>query len=156
VYGASCWFVAGAEEGFEVHGAGSTHRSIQWIVTKRLFLSFVNMLTCFCTFFIVRCLVAGAEEGSEVHGAGCQRVCSCSGRDHRQGAHPCHPTAQGALPLPVGNVQGPFRGMPFPLHPLRACSQVLCEVSWACTARLTNLLSSYLSYFLGLIWQSAL
>ena len=81
------------------------------------------MLMCYFAYLVVLWCVAGAEEGSEVHGAGCQRICSCSGGGHRQGTHPGHPAAEGALPLPVGNVQGSFRGTPLTLQPLRAYTQ---------------------------------
>ena len=57
----------------------------------------------------------GSEEGPEVHGAGRQCLCSSSGGGHRQAAHPCHTAAEGPLPLPVGNVQGPLRGKPLRL-----------------------------------------
>ena len=127
VYGAVHWCVEGAEEGFEVHGAGFAYTSLHWTVTRR----FIVVICQYAHVFLhltVCWSVEGAEEGFEVHGAGCQRICSCSGRDHRQSPHPRHPAAQRALPLPVGNVQGPFRGMPFPVQPLKACSQTLCGV----------------------------
>ncbi len=160
-----CWLVEGAEEGFEVHGAGFTYRSLQWTVTKRLLSSCVNLFMCLFAYLNVLWCVAGTEERFEVHGAGCQRICSCSGGGLRQGTHPRHPAAEGAFPLPVGNVQGPFRGTflmgitsfekcnqafdltkkhkklifvggtPFALQLLRAHSQMLCGVSLANTAK---------------------
>jgi len=84
-------------------------------------------------YLVVCWFVKGAEEGSEVHGAGCQRICLCSRGGHRQGAHACHTAAQGALPVSVGNVQGPFRGMPFALHLSMAHAQALPGVSLAYT-----------------------
>ena len=84
-------------------------------------------------YLVVCWFVKGAEEGSEVHGAGCQRICLCSRGGHRQGAHTCHTAAQGALPVSVGNVQGPFRGMPFALHLSMAHAQALPGVSLAYT-----------------------